>query len=72
MTAITSEPDYCDTEIIYALRRLHALVPVHVSADELAERISAPTKSVAPRLKRLAQSGHVKLVPGFCPGRHVP
>ena len=64
--------DYCDAEIIATLRRLHAIVPVHVSADELAERIGAPTKSVAPRLKRLAQAGHVKQVPGFCPGRFVP
>ena len=68
MTAV----DYCDAEIIAALRRLHAIVPVHVSADELAERIGAPTKSVSPRLKRLAQTGHVQQVPGFCPGRYVP
>jgi len=63
---------YCDAEILDALRRMHALVPVHVSADEIAERISAPTKSVSPRLKRLAAAGHVKQVPGFCPGKYVP
>lgn len=65
-------PDYCDAEIIATLRRLYARVPVHVSADELAEVISAPTKSVSPRLKRLAQAGHVRQVPGFCPGRYTP
>lgn len=64
--------DFCDHEIVHELRRMHALVPVHVSADEIAERISAPTKSVSPRLKRLAQAGHVKQVPGFCPVRYVP
>jgi hypothetical protein len=64
--------DFCDSEIIAALRQMHRLVPVHVSADEVAERIGAPTKSVIPRLKRLAQAGHVTQVPGFCPGRYVP
>lgn len=65
-------PDYCDAEIIATLRRLHAIVPVHVSADELAERIGAPTRSVSYRLNKLARMGHVKQVPGFCPGRFVP
>lgn len=68
MTAV----DYCDAEIIAALRQMHAIVPVHVSAEELAERIGAPTRSVNYRLNKLARMGHVKQVPGFCPGRYVP
>jgi len=59
-------------EVVATLRRLHAKVPVHVSAAELAEHLNAHTKSVAHWLKRAALAGLVRCVVETPERRYIP
>lgn len=58
----TPRRDLVTDEILHEVETMYRLVPVHVSAREVAERLGAPTQSVSYWLRRAAEAGLVEVV----------
>jgi hypothetical protein len=64
--------DLVTAEIIAKLHELHAKVPVHVSARELADKLNAHPNSVRHWLAKAEVSGLVRCVVEAPERRYVP